>query len=69
MTNITQQLMQPAFDYLNRIATDNGITEYTRLIVPGRRLIYVTTELGWNDQLFLPIRIKLIDDLTTVDDD
>jgi hypothetical protein len=61
--------MQPAFDYLNRIATDNGITEYTRLIVPGRRLIYVTTELGWNDQLFLPIRIKLIDDLTTVDDD
>ena len=61
--------MQPAFDYLNRIATDNGITEYTRLLIPGRRLIYVTTELGWNDKLFLPIRLKLIDDITTEGDD
>ena len=64
MTNITQQLLNPTYDFLNRIATDNGISEYTRLLVPGRRLIYVTTELGWNDKLFLPIRLQLIDDTT-----
>lgn len=69
MINITQQLLEPVYDFLNRIETDNGITMYTRMLVPGRRLIYVTTELGWNDKLFLPIRLKLIDDITTEDDD
>ena len=69
MINITQQLLEPVYDFLNRIETDNGITMYTRMLVPGRRLIYVTTELGWSDKLFLPIRIKLIDDITPEEDE
>jgi len=67
MTNITQQLIQPTYKYLTRIETDNQITMSDRLIIPGRRLIYVITELGWQDQLFLPIRLQLIDE--TSDDE
>ena len=64
MTNITQQLLNPTYDFLNRIETDNGIEMITRVLVPGRRLFYVTAELGWNDKLFLPIKLQLIDDTT-----
>jgi len=69
MTNITQQLIQPTYKYLTRIETDNQITMSDRLIIPGRRLIYVITELGWQDQLFLPIRLQLIDETQTSDDE
>jgi hypothetical protein len=69
MTNITQQLIQPTYKYLTRIETDNQITMSDRLIIPGRRLIYVITELGWQDQLFLPIRLQLIDETQTSNDE
>jgi hypothetical protein len=69
MTNKTQQLIQPTYKYLTRIETDNQITMSDRLIIPGRRLIYVITELGWQDQLFLPIRLQLIDETQTSNDE
>ena len=69
MTNITQQLIQPTYKYLTRIETDNQITMSDRLIIPGRRLIYVITELGWQDHLFLPIRLQLIDETQTSNDE
>ena len=64
MINITNQFSELIYDYLKRIETDNDINLYTRMLIPGRRLIYITTELGWNDKLFLPIRLQLIDDTT-----
>lgn len=63
MTNITNQLCEYIYVYLDRIETDNDITQYTRLLIPGRRLIYITTELGWQDQLFLPVRLQLLHDI------